>query len=178
MSTADKFCAKCGQAVKPAEQTNTAVVVTAKKRSRYPFFHISESDFETQVNNHDSLPVTKSARGIAALTMIGLLAFGLIVIIILQIIMPDLQITIADWFYGLIIYVPLIYFTYKGHVWAMVLLGIWYTFDKFASIFALGAVHFNISSIVFWLIGVGPLWIAFRVEREYRKRIASQTPVS
>lgn len=133
-------------------------------------FNISDENLNLQVENYETLPISKSSRGIAVLTIIALLGIGLAVIVFLKLIGTDVPISYSDVMWTLIVYAPLLYFVYKGHLWAIIALGLWYTADKLYSSIIISPSHFNISAVIFWLIGIGPLWVAFRVEREYRKK--------
>lgn len=162
----EKFCAKCGQQMTPEHKT-----VSATEKKNYGLFNIftiSDDELKNQVEQHDTLPITKSSRGIAVLTLIGLLAFGTLVFFGLNLLSSDIPISYSDVIWSLIIYVPLIYFVYRGHMWAVIALGSWYTLDKFYTMISTG--HFSVAGLIFWMIGIGPLWVAFKVEREYRKR--------
>ncbi len=174
----EKFCAKCGQ---PIATTNTPQE-TKNPKSKEPnygilsAFHISDEEFSLQVANHDTLTITKSSRGIAVLTIIGLLALGIAIVVGFNVFGSDLPISFSDIFGSLIIYLPLLYFVYKGHLWAVVVLGLFYTADKLYTAFIVSPTHFNIGALFFWIIGVGPLWVAFRVEQAYRnKRMLAAT---
>ncbi len=167
----EKFCAKCGQALIagiPSEETKDTKA-SKKKNGFLNTFNISDEELKLQIEKHDVLPFSKSSRGIAVLTILALLAIGLTFVILINLVGSDIQISFWDVFWSLIIYIPLLYFTYKGHLWAIAGLGLYYTLDKFASTFFLSSSHFNVGAIFFWIIGIGPIWVAFRVEREYRK---------
>ncbi len=164
----EKFCSNCGkpfvdkQAEKPKSNKKPSYGILGA-------FHISEDDLNLQVEQHDSLPFSKTSRGIAVMTIIGLLIIGTLLGLVLAG-KNSANISFSDIFWSLVIYAPLLYFVYRGHLWAVVALGLWYTVDKFYTAFVLSPTHFNIGTIIFWIIGIGPLWVAFKVEREYRKR--------
>ena len=163
--TDGKFCAKCGQSLTTASKPKT----TKKNYGIFGSFNISEEELRSQVENHDTLPISKSSRGVAVLTITGLLIFGSLVSVFLGA-TGTAGISFSDIVLGWIIYVPLLYFVYKGHLWAVIVLGLWYTADKFYTVFLLSPEHFNMGTVIFWLIGIAPLWAAFRVEREYRRK--------
>lgn len=142
----------------------------SKGETNYHFFQITDAELNRQVEEHDNLPVTKSTRGVAALTMLGLLVLGLAIIFAFELFnVTAVSFTVEEVVLSLIVYLPLVYFTYRGSVIAIVLLAIWYTLDKLLTPIALGFGP-NASSVAFWLIGIAPLWVAFRVERAYQKK--------
>jgi hypothetical protein len=172
----EKFCAKCGHTIEAsAPQKNDG----AKAKKNYGIFNaftISDEELKNQVENYNTLPITKTSRGIAALTIVGLLAFSFVLVVALNLFLSDSPISYTDVLWSLVIYIPLIYFVYKGHMWATIALALWYTVDKLGTMIVLSTGHFNIGAIIFWIIGIGPLWVAFRVEQAYRKKkiLASQ----
>src|SRR5579859_1430765 len=138
----EKFCAKCGQPV-VAEVASTATksIQTSKKKNNgiFGMFTISDEELKNQVENYDTLPVTKSSRGIAALTIIGLLAFSFLIVVGLNLFISDSPISYSDVLWSLVLYVPLIYFVYRGHMWATVALAAWYTVDKLGTMLILSS---------------------------------------
>ena len=166
----EKFCAKCGHKVDTAAAPAVAKAAPKKNNGVLGMFHISDEEFEKQILNHDTLKITRSSRGIAVLTILALLGLGLVIIIAFTAFSSDFPVSLSDVFWTLLVYAPLIYFTYRGQLWAIVGLGVWYSFDKLYTSIILNPSHFNISAIIFWMIGVAPLWVAFKVEREYRRR--------
>jgi hypothetical protein len=156
----EKFCAKCGkpfldtQAVKP--QTSNQ-----KKASGgiFSMFNISDEDLKSQVDNHDTLPITKTSRGVAVMTIAALLALGSVIIVALSFFATDIPVSLSDVIWSVVLYLPFLYFVYRGHLWAIVGLALLYTADKVMTVAAFDGNHFNISSIIFWLIGIGPLWV-------------------
>lgn len=135
---------------------------------KFPLFRIDETEFSKQVAEHDTMPVWRSSRGIAVQTMLALLALGVAIIGAFAYFEYASGLTPVDMFLSLAMYAPLLYFTYRGHLWAMILLALLYSIDKIVTPLMLGLAP-NISSLVFWALGVGPLWVAIQVERAYRK---------
>jgi len=167
----EKFCSNCGKPFIDG-QSDKPKSSSSKKATGgiFSMFHITDEDFKFQVENHDTLPITKSSRGVAVLTIAALLALGVVLMIALSFFTTDIPVSLSDVIWSVVLYLPFLYFAYRGHMWAIVGLGIVYTADKVLTVIAFGGSHFNISSIIFWLIGIGPLWVAFKVEREYTKK--------
>ena len=123
-----------------------------------------EEEFENQVENYRNLGITKSNKGQATLFL------GLVIIISLALSFFD-AIPLRDVLYGSIIYVPLMFFIYKGHRWAMILGIFAWTIDKGAQLFYFsdGKGSFLVT-IAFWLWLVSILYSAIKVENERKKR--------
>jgi len=82
-----------------------------------------EEELEIQVENYNNLGITKSNKGQATL-FLG-------VVIIFSIALGIFDVTpLSDVLYSLIIYIPLTFFIYKGHRWAMYLGIILWTLEK------------------------------------------------
>src|SRR3989344_555129 len=135
---------------------------------KFPFFRIDESEFSKQVAGHDTLPVWKTSRGIAVQSILVLLTVGVLTLATLTYFNLVQGLSVADVVLSLVIYAPLLYFTFRGSALATVLLIAYYTLDKIATPLVLGLAP-NLISLVFWAIGTGPLWVAFQVERAYEK---------
>ncbi|MEY2665495.1 MAG: hypothetical protein RLZZ480_600 [Candidatus Parcubacteria bacterium] len=129
-------------------------------------FRLSEDDLRNQVENYQTLKITKSARGQVVLFFVALQIFSLIVLSFVNI-----GINVEDQLMGLILYIPLLFFTYKGHRWAIVGLMILWTLDKIFTI------HYSITtggttpitSVVFLLIGLSICSMALQVENARSK---------
>lgn len=123
-----------------------------------------EEELEIQVENYDNLGITKSNKGQATL-------FLAVVIVISMALGIFNVIPLSDVLYGVIIYIPLTFFIYKGHRWAMYLGIIFWTVDKGYQL--LYSSHGRGSIIVilsFWLWLVTILYSAIQVENERKKR--------
>lgn len=167
MGDSDKFCAKCGLPAVARTKSKT----TDKGKGFFGSYGLSGEELKFQVEHYGTLPISKSSRGIAVLTIGGLLIFGILLGLFLGA-TSDFGLTFYDVFWSAIIYAPFLYFVYRGHLWAFVGLGLLYTVDKFYTVYTFSSGDFNFSALIFWLIGIAPLWVAFKVERERRKRQA------
>ena len=79
-------------------------------------------------------------------------------------------------FLSLIIYIPVLFFTYKGHRWAIVTLLVLWTFEKAYTVYlSIQAGDNPIASIIWWLIIAPYIYKAFKVENERRKSVTSNT---
>ena len=84
---------------------------------------ISEEELKNQVDSYRTLKITQSYRGISALLLVasmmltGLLAkFGVI--------------AYEDFYINLFVYLPIAFFVYKGHRWAIIAIMILWTYEK------------------------------------------------
>ena len=123
-----------------------------------------EEELEIQVENYNNLGITKSNKGQATL-FLG-------VVIIFSIALGIFDVTpLSDVLYSLIIYIPLTFFIYKGHRWAMYLGIILWTLEKgyqlFYSSHGKGSV-IMVFSLWLWLVTI--LYSAIQVENERKKR--------
>lgn len=169
----EQFCANCGQSFEEntdSKETEDSKPPKKKDYGLFSMFSISDEDMAFQVGNHDSLSISKSSRGVAVLTILVLLVIGVLVVVGLNLFTSGAPISYFDVLVSLVIYLPLLYFVYKGHLWAIVLLAIFYTIDKIGIMFLLPPYHFDMGTFIFWVIGIGPMWVAFKVEREFRKK--------
>jgi len=134
-----------------------------QKKSTHWGWKISRDELKEQVENYNSLKLTQSYRGISVLITLALL--GLSILLGLFGVFG-----IQEILWGSIIYIPILFFVYKGHRWAIVALIIVWTIDK-GSIFIQSVSDGSgaIAPIIWWLI-VTPYFIsALRVENERRK---------
>ena len=127
---------------------------------------VSEEDFKNQVEGYKNLKITQSYRGIAALLILGSM--------ILTVVLAKFGAISYDAVYSSIIYVPLAYFIYKGHKWALITVMILWTFEKGYQIYQGGISP--IVPIIWWSIFMFYFYNAFKVELAFKK--VSATPVN
>lgn len=127
---------------------------------------ISEEDMKTQVENYDKLKITESYRGISALLILGSM--------ILTAVLAKLDVVSFDAVYGAIIYLPLAFFIWKGHRWAMIAMVVLWTVEKGYQVYESAGVSSPIVPIIWWAIFMGYFVNAFRVEIA-RKKITAKT---
>lgn len=125
-------------------------------------------EFQNQIENYDKLKITKSKRGEAALLMTGFM--------IVTIILALSNVISMDSLYGLIVYIPLIYFVYRGNRWAIIGAMIIWTFDKGYQ-FSLQNNSSPMPIIIWWLILIVPLYQALKIENE-RLRIRESNNIA
>lgn len=133
----------------------------SKKKSVWSW-SIDETELKKQIENYQNLKITESYRGISVLIIFGLLSLSLLLAFFGVYADPT---TI---FYGLVIYVPILFFVYKGQRWAIVALMILWTFEKIYQIYETGGDS-GIMPIIWWLIVTPYFWKALRVENGRRK---------
>lgn len=124
-----------------------------------------EEELEIQVENYNNLGITKSNKGQATL-FLG-------VVIVLSIALGIFDVTpMSDVLYSLIIYIPLMFFIYKGHRWAMYLGIVLWTLEKGYQLFYSSNVKMSGIIVIFsfWLWLVTILYSAIQVENERKKR--------
>jgi len=135
-----------------------------KKKSSWSW-KIDEADLKNQVENYKTLKITQSYRGISVLIISALLGLSLILSF------AGLYADPSTIFLGLIIYVPIVFFVYKGHRWAIIALMALWTFEKGYQLYGIGqsGTGSAIWPIIWWLIVMPYFWKALKVENERRK---------
>jgi hypothetical protein len=133
----------------------------SSKRKSCWSWRMDETELKNQVENYTTLKITKSYKGIAVLIISVLLGLSLLLSFFSKVADP---ITILC---GIALYLPILFFVYKGHRWAIILLMILYTFDKGYLFYELRGN--NVMPIIWWLIVMPYFWKALMVENERRK---------
>ena len=143
-----------------------------KKKSSWSWT-IDESDLKTQVENYETLKITESYRGISVLIVLALLAFSFILSFL------GVYADIETMIWGLVLYLPILFFVYKGHRWAIISLIILWTFEKGYALYEVveSGSGSPIMAIFWWLIIMPYFWKALRGENEKRKVLAPSAPV-
>ncbi len=118
---------------------------------------MEETDIKNQIENYHSLKITKSYRGISVLLVSALLALSLLLSFF------GVYSDIDTIIYSLIIYIPIIFFVYKGHRWAIISLIALWTLEKVYQIYETGGES-GIMPIIWWLIVTPYFWKALKVE--------------
>ena len=121
---------------------------------------ISEVEMKNQIENYNKLKITESYRGISALLILGSM--------ILTVLLAKFNVVSYDAVYGSIIYLPIAFFIWKGHRWAMIAMMILWTFEKGYQLYASGGTS-PIIPIIWWAIFMGYFVNAFKVELARRK---------
>lgn len=125
---------------------------------------VTEEEFKTQVKNYDNLKITESYRGISALLVLGSM--------VLTVILAKFGVISYDNVYSAIIYVPLAYFIYKGHRWALVLVMLLWTFEKGWQVYdAVNNSASVIVPIIWWSIFMNYFFNALKIEIAKKKQI-------
>ncbi len=123
-----------------------------------------EEKFKIQVENYENLSLTKSNRGKASLFL------GVVILISIAFGIFDVT-PIGDVLYSLIIYIPLVFFIYKGHRWAMYSGIVLWTLEKGYQIFSLNVDGREfIVILLWWLWFVILLYSAIKVENERERK--------
>ncbi|MFA6038129.1 MAG: hypothetical protein WC748_08440 [Legionellales bacterium] len=126
---------------------------------------IEESDLKKQCDNYNTLKITESYRGISVLIMSAFMALGLIFSFFTSFV------TLSNVIIEMIIYVPLCFFIYRGHRWAIILLMLIWTFSQgfqLNEVIQSGSGN-KFMPIIWWLIVMPYFWQALKVENERKK---------
>lgn len=121
---------------------------------------------KTQVENYNNLKITESYRGISALLILGSM--------ILTVVLAKFEVVSYDAVYGAIVYLPLAFFIWKGHKWAMIAMIALWTFEKGYQVYATAGESSPIVAIIWWAIFVGYFVNALKVELA-RKKVTAKT---
>jgi len=128
---------------------------------------IDENDLKNQIENYRTLKITKSYRGISVLIISVLIGLSLILSFV------GIYADFSTIFWGIVIYLPIAFFVYKGHRWAIIALMALWTFEKIYSVY--GVVQSGSGSVVipmiWWFIVMPYFWKALRVENERKKLV-------
>ncbi len=138
--------------------------MSKKEKTTSWSWKITPEELKEQVENYKTLKITQSYRGVSVMIVGALLLFSLLLSFF------GVYSDVTSMIYGLVIYVPILFFVYRGHRWAIVLLMALWTFEKaytlYLSVQSGGGVW---SSIIWWLIVTPYIYKALVVENEYRK---------
>lgn len=127
---------------------------------------VSDKDLKNQVENYQSLKITESYRGVAALLILASMA--------LTVILVQFGVVESDAVYGAIIYLPIAFFIWKGHRWAMIAMMILWTIEKGYQLYASIGVTTPIVPIIWWSIFMHYFYNAYKVEAARRKSSTSK----
>lgn len=129
----------------------------------------SDEELRFQVSNYSSLPWTETFRGSAVIFLAALL--GLSVILGLFGVLSLDAGTLVE----LVIYGVSLYFIFKGHRWAIILVMILWTGDKALQLYQVGSSGQGNAYIiiVWWLLVMPYLYKALKVENLRRHTVAT-----
>lgn len=123
---------------------------------------LSDEDRKNQVDNYKTLKITESYRGIAALLVLGSM--------VLTVLLAKFGVVAYESVYSAIIYVPLAFFVWKGHRWALIAMMILWTVEKGLQVYDSASLGSSpIVPIIWWAIFMGYFVNAFKVEVARRK---------
>lgn len=132
---------------------------------------MSPEERKEQVENYSTLKITKSYRGISVLFI------GAFLILSLALALFGVYSTPEDVILSLFIYIPVLFFVYKGHRWAIITLLILWTLEKIYSIYLSAEVGGGLLGPIIWWLIVSPfMFKALMVENE-RRAASKQVPV-
>lgn len=136
-----------------------------KKSQSFYSWKIDDADLKNQVDNYNSLKIAESYRGIAVLIYSVLLVFSLLLSFF------GLFSDTTSIIFAIIFYIPILFFVYKGHRWAIVILIVMWTYEKGYQLYEIGksGKGGGIILIFWWLFFMPYFWRALKVENERRK---------
>ncbi|MBU1104510.1 zinc ribbon domain-containing protein [Candidatus Parcubacteria bacterium] len=145
-----------------------------QKKKSFWFWKIDEDDLKKQVENYQTLKITRSYRGMSFLIISALLGFSLLLSFFGAYVDPTAMI------WGILIYLPILFFVFKGRRWAIVLLMIMWTFEKGYNLYEIGQGGGGsvIMPIIWWLIVMPYFWKALVVENKRRKLVPALKDLS
>ena len=125
---------------------------------------ISEEELKNQVENYHTLPFAETSRGAAIIFVLCLLALSVALAIFGG--GPSDSGTVIEW----LIYCVALYFIYRGHRWAIILIMILWTADKGYQLYQISSSGQGdaILSIFWWLILMPYLYKALKIENARR----------
>ena len=131
----------------------------AQKLTNVWSWNVSPGDLEKQLKGYDTLKITETYRGITVLTITALLALSLV--------LGYFEVTnLTDVLYSLVFYVPLLFFVYKGHRWAIITLLILWTIEKVLTLMdSMEQGNSPFGSIIWFLIVAPIIYKTYVVER-------------
>lgn len=137
---------------------------TSKNTTSAWSWKIDAEDLKKQIDGYDTLKITETYRGIAVLVVGSLLTLSLVLGYF------GILTSLEDVLFSLVLYIPALFFVYKGHKWAIITLLILWTIEKVGTlIYSLQAGYSPISSIIWFLIVAPIIYKAYVVERERTK---------
>ena len=132
-----------------------------------------KEEVKKEAEDYDSLKITNSTKGIASLLLIGSLIITFIVSFF-----GLFSISTVDAILSAIIYLPIIFFVYKGNRLAIIVMMIAWTIEKIGTIFIVVSTnprpYAYFLALIWWALLMGPLYTAFKVE-QLRKKIKKQS---
>jgi len=120
-------------------------------------------ELKNQVDNYATLSIWKSYRKQIVLTIGFFLVLSFLFILFSGDILGQ-KITMSDFVFELILYIPILFFVYKGHRWAMIVLIVFWIFEQGYKLM-LGAGSPVIIFFYWYIIMIG-LYKAIKIENE------------
>jgi len=125
----------------------------SSKLNKSGAFKMSEGELRNQVDNYYTLPITKTYRGVSTLLILAALTITAFLYLVHVVDLPSLV-------GGVLIYLPLAYFIYKGKRWAIIGAMAMWTIDKGYQL----TTFPNPLIILWWLAFLSYFYKAYKVE--------------
>lgn len=127
-----------------------------------------QRDLEYQIDNYEYLNIKESYRGQVILVFSGLYIFSFLLSFFGLVALTDLL-------WSLVIYIPILFFIYKGHRWAIITMMVLWTIEKLYTIETFSELgynesYFNVPFLLIWLGIIKMLVSTLWVENGRRKR--------
>lgn len=142
-----------------------------KKKNKWSW-KLDEFDLKKQVDGYQTLKISESYRGISVLIVLVLLGLSFVLSFF------GLYSNPTTVFYGIMVYLPVLFFVYKGHRWAIIALMIMWTYEKGYEIYQVvqNGGSGVIMPIIWYLIFMPYFWKALQIENEKRKDASILSP--
>ena len=132
--------------------------VASKTKQNIYSWAMTPEELRFQIDNYQTLKITESYRGIAALLLLASMTLTAVV--------SFFSGTADTTIWGVVAVLPVAYFTYKGHRWAIITLMILWTVDRLYSL-SLSPSN-GIWLIIWWAIFMPYFYKALKVENARR----------
>ncbi|MEK6816987.1 MAG: zinc ribbon domain-containing protein [Nanoarchaeota archaeon] len=137
--------------------------MSKKEKTTSWSWKMSPEERKEQIESYNTLKITQSYRGVSVLIVGALLLFSLAMAFF------GVYSTPEDVILSMFIYVPILFFVYKGHRWAIISLLILWTVEKVYALYLSAESGGGIIAPIIWWLIVSPyIFKALIVENERR----------
>ena len=153
----------------PPARSYTASLADGDSKSLWSW-RMSEFELHRQVEEYDSLPPSRSSRGIAAMLTAGSVAVGVIASLVgMTPVVSVVGVVIASLFD-----LGLAWLIYRGRRWALAMMMVLWTLEKGYALFASRGLA--VGGVIYWVIWMKFYLNAWRVEQERRRVMTVSQP--
>ncbi|MES2930497.1 MAG: hypothetical protein V4665_01805 [Patescibacteria group bacterium] len=145
------------------------------KKFRALSWNLDPEELKNQVDNYSTLSIWKSYRKQIVL-IVAFLALLTLLVLVFAGDMFEGFVTMSDFLYGLILYIPVLFFVYKGHRWAIIALMILWTFEQgYKLILGGGGV---VAPLIYWYLIFSASHKALQIENARRRPNSPESAAS